>query len=126
MIKQYNDHAANERTYLAWLRTGIAVIAFGFVLERFSLFLDTITQSLGRAPGEKIPHSGYEAGVVLVAAGLITIATAIVRYAVTARKISSAETTDYSPRSAFWLGALIMGLGIFIFIYVARIVSPGN
>jgi Domain of unknown function (DUF202) len=30
MIRGYSDHAANERTFLAWLRTGIAVIAFGF------------------------------------------------------------------------------------------------
>lgn len=28
MIRDYSDHAANERTFLAWLRTGIAVIAF--------------------------------------------------------------------------------------------------
>lgn len=126
MIKQYNDHAANERTYLAWLRTGIAVIAFGFVLERFSIFLETIAQSLGHAPGEKIPHSGHDAGVVLVAAGLVTITAAIIRYAVTARKISSDKISDYDPRSAFWLGALIMGLGVFIFIYVTRIVSPGD
>ena len=31
VIRGYSDHAANERTFLAWLRTGIAVIAFGFV-----------------------------------------------------------------------------------------------
>ena len=31
MIRGYSDHAANERTFLAWLRTSIAVIAFGFV-----------------------------------------------------------------------------------------------
>jgi putative membrane protein len=28
MIRDYSDHAANERTFLAWLRTGITVIAF--------------------------------------------------------------------------------------------------
>ncbi len=33
MIPSFSDHAANERTYLAWVRTGIAVIAFGFVIE---------------------------------------------------------------------------------------------
>jgi hypothetical protein len=33
MIRGYSDHAANERTFLAWVRTGIAVIAFGFVIE---------------------------------------------------------------------------------------------
>jgi hypothetical protein len=38
MIRSYSDHAANERTFLAWLRTSIAVIAFGFVVEKLNLF----------------------------------------------------------------------------------------
>ena len=32
------EHLANERTFLAWVRTSIAIIAFGFVIEKFSLF----------------------------------------------------------------------------------------
>ena len=32
MIQGYADHAGNERTFLAWVRTGIAVIALGFVI----------------------------------------------------------------------------------------------
>ena len=39
MVKHYNDHAANERSFLAWVRTSIAVMAFGFVIEPFDLFL---------------------------------------------------------------------------------------
>jgi len=39
MITGYSDHAANERTFLAWVRTGLAMIAFGFVIEKFNLFL---------------------------------------------------------------------------------------
>ena len=39
MINRYSDHAANERTFLAWVRTGIATIAFGFVIEKFNLFV---------------------------------------------------------------------------------------
>ena len=42
MIKRYSDHAANERTFLAWVRTAIAVMAFGFVIERFDLFLKVV------------------------------------------------------------------------------------
>jgi putative membrane protein len=37
MIKRYSDHAANERTFLARVRAAIAVVAFGFVIERFDL-----------------------------------------------------------------------------------------
>jgi uncharacterized membrane protein YidH (DUF202 family) len=36
MIKGYNEHAANERTFLAWVRTGLATIAFWRSAERAS------------------------------------------------------------------------------------------
>jgi putative membrane protein len=50
MIKNFSDHAANERTFLAWVRTAIAVMAFGFLIERFDLFLQVAAPSLaGRA-----------------------------------------------------------------------------
>ena len=40
MIANYTNHAANERTFLAWIRTGLAVAAFGFFLIKLNLFLD--------------------------------------------------------------------------------------
>ena len=53
MIRGYSDHAANERTFLAWLRTSIAVIAFGFVIERFGLFVSScVNQCSGFLPDE--------------------------------------------------------------------------
>jgi putative membrane protein len=39
MIRNFSDHAANERTFLAWVRTAIAVMAFGFLVAKFDLFL---------------------------------------------------------------------------------------
>ena len=45
MIRGYSDHAANERTFLAWVRTGIAVTAFGFVIEKFNLFVLTMASA---------------------------------------------------------------------------------
>jgi hypothetical protein len=51
------SHSANERTFLAWVRTAIAVMAFGFIVEKFDLFLDLAAPSLaGRTlslPGQK-------------------------------------------------------------------------
>ena len=46
MIKNFGDHAANERTFLAWVRTAIAVMAFGFLVEKFDLFLELAAPSL--------------------------------------------------------------------------------
>jgi len=34
MVQGYADHAANERTFLAWVRIGVVIIAFGFVIEQ--------------------------------------------------------------------------------------------
>jgi putative membrane protein len=45
VIRGYSDHAANERTFFAWVRTGIAVIAFGFVIEKFNLFVRAMASS---------------------------------------------------------------------------------
>src|SRR5262250_3077372 len=84
MIGGYTDHAANERTFLAWVRTGIAVIAFGFVIEKFNLFLLTIA-SAGR--GTEVHRSQLAAlsgrigrydGLVLIfgGVGLVILATA--------------------------------------------------
>jgi len=39
MIRNFGDHSANQRTFLAWVRTAIAVMAFGFLVEKFDLFM---------------------------------------------------------------------------------------
>jgi len=38
-IRNFTDHAANERTFLAWVRAALAVVAFGFLVERFDLLI---------------------------------------------------------------------------------------
>ena len=42
MIANYTNHAANERTFLAWLRTDLAVTAFGFFLAKRNVFFDAV------------------------------------------------------------------------------------
>jgi putative membrane protein len=77
---QFRDHAANERTLLAWIRTGIALMAFGFAIARFGLFLREMTPAgpvLTR--DEHVIGSGWF-GVVLVVLGLVTNLAAMIRY----------------------------------------------
>jgi len=65
MIRGYSDHAANERTFLAWVRTAIAVMAFGFLVEKFDLFLEVAAPSLsGRALS--LPAAVILAGRLLI------------------------------------------------------------
>ena len=52
--ERFRDHAANERTMLAWLRTGIALMAFGFAIARFALFLRQLTEA--REPSGRAVH----------------------------------------------------------------------
>ena len=60
-------HMANERTFLAWIRTGIGIMAFGFVVEKFALFTKQMSFILGKSAQEVtlIPtrRAGVRAGV---------------------------------------------------------------
>jgi putative membrane protein len=123
MIPQFNDHAANERTYLAWLRTGISIIAFGFVLERFSLFLNTLVDSLGGKHNAAISHGGREVGMIMVVAGMLALGLATWRFAVNAKRIASKETFEYSPATALILGGVVILLGGAIVFLVWRLMA---
>jgi putative membrane protein len=86
MIRSYTDHAANERTFFAWLRTGVAVIAFGFLVERFDLFILTMADAVsvpgaGRDRLEALSHSfGRGAGEALIVVGIVFIVAATIRF----------------------------------------------
>ena len=85
MIHGHSDHAA-KRTFLAWFRTSIAVIAFGFVVENFNLFALTLldTSSLDEAHRMRLERlSGslpQGAGRAFTAVGVITIVLATIRF----------------------------------------------
>ena len=74
------DHLANERTYLAWMRTSIGIMAFGFVVVKFSLFVKRISILFGDPV--TVPNRGYSAivGIVLVLIGTITTIFSYIRY----------------------------------------------
>jgi putative membrane protein len=98
MIRGYSDHAANERTFLAWVRTGIAVIAFGFVIEKFNLFLQTIASAAIGERAAQLPHltgrvGNYE-GLLLIFGGVALVVLATTRFVRTTRLLDDAETHD--------------------------------
>ena len=74
MITRYTDHAANERTFLAWIRTGLAVTAFGFFLVKLNVFVDATGGSSSHAVAE---HAAAFAAVVARYAGLAMVVTGI-------------------------------------------------
>lgn len=78
------DHLANERTFLAWTRTSIGIMAFGFVVEKFSLFLREMATFLGKSHIDKTPHILQGAssifGIALVALGALICIIAFFKY----------------------------------------------
>jgi len=101
MIQGYADHAANERTFLAWVRTGVAVIAFGFVIEKFNIFLLTLAAAAGdaaqRAQFQRLAGSvGRYEGLAFMFGGIAIIALATTRFVRTTRLIDAEAT--YSAR----------------------------
>jgi inner membrane protein YidH len=70
------DHLANERTFLAWVRTGAAIVVFGFAIGRFSIAMRQLTALQGhalRSAGVSVwmGSGAIAAGVMLVVAGLM-------------------------------------------------------
>jgi putative membrane protein len=98
---------AAERTLLAWVRTGLTVIALGFVVARFGLFLHLLAGPSG------IPHDGSLAtthgpsgllGVVLVLSGSVIILGAFLNHR---RYVSSLPLSDLPSLSIPWLSSFL-------------------
>jgi putative membrane protein len=102
VISRYSDHAANERTFLAWVRTGIATIAFGFVVEKFNLFVlalekaNQVTRSEHRILGKLSGLLGQYDGPALILIGIALIAVAAFRFVRTGRLLDDEQTHSAS------------------------------
>ncbi|HTT38756.1 MAG TPA: DUF202 domain-containing protein [Burkholderiales bacterium] len=113
---------AAERTLLAWIRTGITVIALGFVVARFGLFLRVLSSQL---PASGAPHSPSGAstvlGILLTLLGAAAIVAALVQYR---SFVSTLPTEDLPPSHtrAFTVtfALAIAASGVVLAIYLAQ------
>ena len=127
-IKNFTDHAANERTFLAWVRTSIAVTAFGFLVERFDLFLAAIapTTEISKLSIHRSAF-GREAGLLLIGAGVAMVVLSAVRFARTAKEIDSGEVVPGTgSRLDIALASLLALLGVALFFYLSHAFTPGT
>ncbi|MGZ3920717.1 MAG: YidH family protein [Bacteroidia bacterium] len=109
------DHLANERTFLAWIRTSIAIMAFGFVVVKFSLFL----RQLGILVGKELNYKGISPiiGVVLVVAGAAVLLLVFFRYR---RIYKQLVSNSFSPNRSLIpaLTITIISIALILIIYL--------
>jgi putative membrane protein len=121
MTQQAKDpriYFAAERTLLAWIRTGLALMGFGFVVARFGLFLREIGSAAADIP---VRSSGFSlwTGTALVLAGVIVSAASTVQYLRIIRDLNEGrEVTSRPSALVVAVAALLSVVGVAMAAYL--------
>ena len=118
-VRNRRVHMANERTFLAWIRTSISIMAFGFVVEKFSLFVKQFAFYLGKEASP--PPSGYSSvfGIILVGLGAVMGVLSFFRYKTVERQI---DEDTYAPSRVLsvLLTLSLLAIGVFLVLYLVH------
>ena len=111
---------AAERTFLAWVRSGLAMIALGFVVARFGLFLTVISAS--QAPAAPMHHSHWPSnalGIALVILGVGSILGALRNHRMFVRTLPAEEVPELPiPWLTSLLALAIVAIGLLLAAYL--------
>ena len=123
MIDRYRDHAANERTYLAWVRTGITVMVLGFIVEKFELFLASLQGLLADNAHVVTIDKGPElVSIALVSFGVLMIMAGAVRFFQVKSRLNSSRDIIYRGMAPILgVSLALLAFGIYLLLYLARI-----
>jgi putative membrane protein len=109
---------AAERTFLAWIRTGLGLIGIGFAVSRFDLFF----RQLGAGKSHLSTHSAclsVWSGVTLAGLGVIVILSSVLRHFQLIRELKSGSwVPERVSMDGVVLGLLLAGAGIGMCIYL--------
>ncbi len=72
------DHLANERTFLAWVRTSVAIVVFGFAIGRFAIAMRQLTALQGHV--SKTTGLSVWMGMSSILAGIAMVVAGLMRY----------------------------------------------
>jgi putative membrane protein len=120
--ERLQQYLANQRTFLSWVRTSIALIGLGFAIERFSIFLQQFRLTADpSATGNAASATTYEYSA-LIGIGMIVVGTGLIIYALK-NYLDSNKTIasgKYTPKNAivYTTSAAIIGLGIIMIIFL--------
>ena len=111
---ELRDHLANERTFLAWVRTSITFIGLGFVVAKFGILLREVG---GSHVHPVTARAGAVVGVVLVLGGILTTLLAAVRFLHIRRDIKN-SVINFSPTLDIALAVLLSLVSLVLAIYI--------
>ena len=107
---------AAERTLLAWNRTSIALMGFGFVIERFGLFLHLVT---GRAPTQIERDASFWIGLAFILFGAIVAVVSTVQYDGVLKYLGAAEVPQgYRVHMPSVLNIAVAASGAALLVYL--------
>ena len=120
--ERLQQYLANQRTFLSWVRTSVALIGLGFAIERFSIFLQQFRLIAGSdAIGNTSSATAHEYSA-LVGIGMIIVGTSLIVYALknyldTNKTIASGR---HMPKNAivYTASATIIGIGLIMIIFL--------
>ena len=114
-------HFAAERTFLAWIRTGLALMGFGFVVARFGLFLKELTSS-SAAPSVKSYGFSLWAGTAMVLLGAVLNLAAVVRHLEVSQRLNRGESVVTRPSLIAIAVGIVLGLvGVAMVIFLVAV-----
>jgi putative membrane protein len=120
--ERLQQYLANQRTFLSWVRTSIALIGLGFAIERFSLFLQQFRlianpDTTGNAASATAHDYSALVGISMIIVGTGLIVYALKNYLESNKTIASGK---YMPKNAiiYTASATIIGLGIIMIIFL--------
>lgn len=105
------DHLANERTYLAWVRTAVALMGFGVVIVRMRYIT---------SPGTMVHGHGWELGLLFAIVGILMVCLASTHYFHVKHAI---ESKHYEPNGQWVIvstvAIVLIGVGILYYLFTS-------
>jgi inner membrane protein YidH len=101
---------AAERTLLAWVRTGLALMGFGFVVARFGLFLREVAAVRNISPPQHSSGFSLWVGTTLVILGVAVDVAAAVKHWYTVQRLQRGQNLQFKRWSLGMVVALLLGL----------------
>jgi putative membrane protein len=112
---------AAERTLLAWIRTGLALMGFGFAIARFGLYLRQPQFVSGSVPTASRIGSPFT-GVALMTIGIVSIILSTAHYTMTIRKLREGSwMPGQVSKPAIALSVVLIVVGVFMMVQLTKI-----